>query len=150
MLDAAEEILPQNDGDWDKVATLFNERYAVKHGRSTRTSHALKLKYHDTLFGVPTGGGEAQPLQVRARGIEQKISEAAGVKVSDSKCHEKSQKQSPRKGSRLKVEKDILSVIDKSESSENERFTKLLEKQDERLKLEQEKLKMFSEYIKKL
>ena len=87
---------------------------------------------------------------MRARGIEQKISEAAGVKVSDSKCHEKSQKQSPRKGSRLKVEKDILSVIDKSESSENERFTKLLEKQDERLKLEQEKLKMFSEYIKKL
>ena len=68
----------QSEAEWTGVSSAYNEKYAVSHGRCQRSAHALKIK-----FGHPSGGGELTPQQSRARDIERKISEEAGVSFSD-------------------------------------------------------------------
>jgi siroheme synthase (precorrin-2 oxidase/ferrochelatase) len=144
LLDAIEEILPQNDEQWVLVADYYNTKYADRHEKQNRKAGALRRKYHELLFGVKSGGGEETKEQKRARQIEQIINEKAGVLVSEEATTTQSiESVSPRKGSRMKVEKEILDFLNKSEQLQAERFEK-------KIKIEEPKANMFAQLLTKL
>jgi hypothetical protein len=106
LLDAIEEIIPQNDEQWVLVADYYNTKYAERHQKQNRKASALRRKYNELLFGVKSGGGEETKEQKRARQIERTINEKAGVLVSEE-ATQSTETMSPRKGSRMKVKRDI-------------------------------------------
>ena len=63
-------------------------------------------------------------------------------------------KASPRKGSRLKAQKEMMDKMDKSTEAEKERFEKLMEwekeKFDKRAKLEEDRNAIFRDLLKKI
>jgi hypothetical protein len=80
ILDAVEEVLPTQLDDWKFVAEHYN-KYAVRFHRRERAANGLRSKFRDLAWGVPSGGGERDEWETRAKEIERAINQKVGVVV---------------------------------------------------------------------
>jgi hypothetical protein len=138
LLNAIKEILPQNDEQWVLVADYYNTKYANQHEKQNRKAGVLRRKYHELLFSVKSRRGEETKEQKRTYQIKQIINEKAEVLMSEDAITTQSiELVSLRKGSRIKVEKEILDFLNKSEQLQAKRFEK-------KMKIEETKTNIFA------
>jgi hypothetical protein len=78
ILDAVEEVLPTQLSNWDNVEEHYN-RYAARFYRKDRKTTELRTKYWELAWGEPSGGGERNDFEKRAKEIEGMINQKGGV-----------------------------------------------------------------------
>jgi hypothetical protein len=147
LMDAVEEILPTALTDWKFVEAHYN-KYAVRFHRKERGAVGLRSKFRDFAWGEPSGGGERNEWETRAKEIEGEIDKKGGVVVigdddgdSPSKGSSASENTKPSSASRAKRSsrlgfETLISSHLKEEAKLNEErhrqkmtlFEKLLEK----------------------
>ena len=77
LLDIVSQVLPVDDGEWEKVATEFNTRCKPKTPREVKD---VKCKFDNLQKPLKTGSG-GDPHYQRAKEIESLIREKAGSMV---------------------------------------------------------------------
>jgi hypothetical protein len=135
------------------VSKIYNEKYAFYFKRAERIGKALKSKFRELSFGPTTSGGNRNAYENKAKTIEGIIDKASRIVKSndneeeiesENKRDRKKRKiESLRKGSRMKFENEIVNLLNKNASSTKQKHKK-------RMKMHEEKMKMFEKLIDKL
>jgi hypothetical protein len=143
LLDSVAEILPITEVKWESVSQHFNETYALKFSRNTRTSVALKTKFRELVHGTSPGGGGRDEYEQRAKDIASIINKESGVISSetiilpseeeDSVVHEKKEKP-PKKRTRMGFENTITNYLMEFQKSSERHHN--------------ERMELFREYLK--
>jgi hypothetical protein len=108
LLDAVEEILPTQASEWPFVEEHYNQ-YAIRFHRKERKVTGLKSKFRDFSWGEPSGGGERNEFQTRAKKIEKMINEKGGVMIIDDASPKKSSSSSSGEGREDKSTRQVRS-----------------------------------------
>jgi hypothetical protein len=131
---------------------IYNEKYAFYFKRK-QTGKALKSKFRELSFSLTTSGGNRNAYENRAKTIERIIDKASGIiknndneeeiESKNERNRKKRKIESLRKRSKIKFENEIINLLNKNASSTEQ-------KHKEKMKIHEERIKMFEKLIDKL